>query len=682
VSPLPTVPLVLGAPGIYQTPVTPLHGLTGVRMDVCAFVGVAPRGPARAPVFDNDWAPKPCALGTRVQLALPVAVESWSAYARLFGTFEGPGLLPYAVAAFFDNGGRRAYIVRIVHRYVHPDGSPDAASNVQGVAHAVLARADSTPLTAISGRPVSVRARNEGSWGNQLRAQLRLVPRVLALGPSDLFADRIRVPMGIEIDRGATLRLFLGVGLKAIRRVTAVIDDWNPIDGSRERSAWFDAPTASVPVSAELVDGVLTIDDGVNPTETHEHLGLASNHPRWLAAVLAQESALLYPYGDPNPLTNWLDSDLDIDPDLASAQTTAFTDGQDRYEDIVPDDFFDPKWVIGDDCPACGIHSLVDLSDLSLVVAPDVYSPGPIAPIEAIVSPATFAGPEFAECVPARAAATQGPPASSLEGLRLDPTQDLDTIAALQRRMTDLADALESFIVLLDVPPGLSRRRMLHWRATFDTAYAAAYYPWIAVARADDARDAKFSVNPSAFAAGIIARREAQFGVQYGPANAVAAGAVAVDDSIALSRHGELHQSAINVYLLERDGVRLTAARTLSLDASWRQLNVRRLVTMIRRALDQQMQWAVFEPNSGRLREQISNALEAFLRQLYRANAFAGATEDEAFFVTCDDILNPRQYEEAGQVIAHVGIAPAEPLEFIVLDVARAGDSVVIAEAR
>jgi uncharacterized protein len=131
---------------------------------------------------------------------------------------------------------------------------------------------------------------------------------------------------------------------------------------------------------------------------------------------------------------------------------------------------------------------------------------------------------------------------------------------------------------------------------------------------------------------------------------------------------------------MERDGIRLTAARTLSLDPTWRQLNVRRLVTMIRRVLERQMQWSVFEPNNSRLRFQVSRMLEAYLRQLYRANAFTGASEHEAFFVKCDDKLNPLPVEQAGQLIAQVGVAPAEPLEFIVLDLARDGDSVLTKE--
>ncbi len=674
-------PLVLGAPGIYRAPDNPIRALTGVRMDVCAFAGVAPRGPARTPYFDRPWAPQPLLAGETVQLATPVAVESWSAYTRLFGSFEGPGRLPYAVASFFDNGGQRAYIVRIVHQYLKADGTPDDAQNEAGIARGYF-----NDVTASGGRQVWVRARNDGTWGMALRARLSFTTRTLALGTSDFYINRVRVPIGLDIEAGTTLRLLLGAGVKVMRRVTNVIEDWNPIDGSRQKWAWLDAPTAVAAISAELVEGALAIDDGVNPTETHDRIGLAPNHPRWLASVLVNDSDLLYPSDNPelpgDPLATWLDSSLDVDPNLPPSETgDTFTlrPVEDRYADIVPDDFFDDTWVLGDERSARGVHAIVDVPDVSLVAAPDLYSPGALAPIELIAPPATFAGPEFGECV-ATAAATQGEPAEDLTGLQLDPVQDLDEIAALQRRLTDLADLLESFIVLLDVPPGLSQRRMLYWRGKFDTAYAAAYYPWLNVARTDDQRSGLIRVNPSAAAAGVIAQREHQFGVPFGPANVIAVDAVSVDDRVSPSRHDELHQHALNIFIGERDGFRLTAARTLSLDPIWRQLNVRRLVTMIRRVLERQMQWSVFEPNNPQLRFQISRMLESYLRQLYRANAFTGATEAEAFFVKCDDKLNPLSVEQAGQLIAQVGIAPAEPMEFIVVELAREGDTVLTTE--
>src|SRR5690349_3848640 len=96
----------LGAPGVYYLPERPAAPPIGVPMDECAFVGVAPRGPAWE-WADGDDGPE------RTQ-AVPVAVRSWDDYRQLYGGFQGPGLLPQAVSAFFEQGGRVAHVVRVV----------------------------------------------------------------------------------------------------------------------------------------------------------------------------------------------------------------------------------------------------------------------------------------------------------------------------------------------------------------------------------------------------------------------------------------------------------------------------------------------------------------------------------------------------------------------------------------
>jgi phage tail sheath protein FI len=221
---------------------------------------------------------------------------------------------------------------------------------------------------------------------------------------------------------------------------------------------------------------------------------------------------------------------------------------------------------------------------------------------------------------------------------------------------------------------------VLEWRGELHSMYAAAYHPWLRVSRPDDRRDAAIDVNPSALAAGIIAQRALTLGVQYGPANVIAEGVFDVSDRISPARHDALHPNAINVFLHERDGVRLTAARTLSPNADYRQLSVRRLMTMLRRVLYAQMQWAVFEPNSSRLRDDVRNQLEAYLRQLFAAGAFRGARAEDAFFVRCDETLNTQQSMDQGRLIAHVGVAPAEPLEFLVVQLVRDGDGTLRVE--
>lgn len=672
---------VLGAPGIYRQDAEPLRVLTGVRMDIAAFAGVAPRGPARLPVLDAPWAAPAMRADGRGARTQPVVIESWQAYLQAFGGFEGPGRLPYAVSAFFANGGTQARVLRIVHDY----GS--AAADAAGTARGPLAG-----VQAQGGRAVWLAARDEGRWGDALAATLAFDRQALALAEADILPDRLRLPQApalastaFALVPGAVLRMVLAGGSAVLRRLARIEDVWTA-GGRRERWGWLDAPVGTPPRSIELVEGRLEVADHDGRTEALAALGLSAVHPRWLARVLAEESTLLWPADDPtlpagDPLARWLDADLVLDAALAPLRTEAFTGGADRWADIVPDDFFDPRWTPGDDFPGDGVHALADDEAVAMLVAPDLYSPGPLAPVEAIVEPPGFAGPAFAECVTPPPAPPQAPPPEDLTGLRLDPVADLDAIVALQKRLVDFADQREAFTVLLDVPPSSSQRRILRWRGAFDSAYAAAYHPWLSMAPAEDPRQVPAQVNPSAAAAGIVAQREHRFGIPEGPANALVAGAVGVADLVSPARHAELHPQAVNVFLAEREGVRLTAARTLSRDPQWRQLNVRRLVTMLRKVLDQQMQWAVFEPNDRTLRAQVARMLEACLRQLWRANAFVGATEAQAFFVRCDDTLNPPALVDQGRLLAQVGVAPAEPMEFIVLEIARSADATLTVEA-
>src|SRR5207247_4804383 len=119
-------------------------------------------------------------------------------------------------------------------------------------------------------------------------------------------------------------------------------------------------------------------------------------HPRWIGQVLWDESTLVYPD------EAWRELGLEpIDERLLvpSADVPQFAGGVDRSNDIVPDDFFDAAWTLGDDEPGDGVHALVQLGDLAMVCAPDLYSPRPLPSIEQILDPPTLAGPEFACCV-------------------------------------------------------------------------------------------------------------------------------------------------------------------------------------------------------------------------------------------------------------------------------------------
>lgn len=691
-----TTRVPLGAPGIYPYPDVPLRTLSNVRMDVCAFVGIAPRGPARVPVINETWRDdRPCVEPERPRRrSVAVAVESFDEYRRIFGGFEGPGRLPYAVASFFEQGGLRAYVARIVHRYDNP--ADDAAA---------VAAAELPDLHTSAALPLLLRARGEGGWGNRLRASWACAKHPVGFEAPLEMEDPINAGQVLvtglvlgprsELSLGSAVLLHTRDGEGELRFLTAMARVGRPntpgfavhavLDQavSVAEDARPDAPPTIENI--EVVEGVLTLDLGGGIAERHEGLGLSSGHPRWIAQVLCYESELVYPDA------GWADSEIDLsslDIEAASASPSDrpwvdFDGGKDRYADITPDDFFDFSWTPNSEEPGSGVHALAQLPDLALLAVPDLYSPAPLTETESIDDPVSLAGPAFERCVDLPPEAPKAEDSTEeLEGLRLDPkqAQDLEKITRHQRRLVDFADATRCLTALLDVPPGLTQRQIITWRSAFDSSYAAAYHPWLKVSRRDDSRDVLIRVPPSAAAAGIIARREVYFGVQHGPANVIADQTLEVDEPVSAARHDQLHPLGINVYLPEREGVRLSAGRTLSLDPAYRQLSVRRLMTMIRKALDRRMQWVVFEPNNSLLRGEVRRVIRTFLGRLFQAGAFRGAVEEEAFFVRCDEDLNPPRVVDAGRLVAHVGVAPAEPLEFILLRMSREGDGTLSLE--
>jgi hypothetical protein len=656
--------LNLGAPGVYRLPDVPARALGGVRLDTCAFAGVAPRGPARVPLRDEEAGDRfwrgdmPCVESTRPShRTVAVAVESFDDYRRVFGGFEGPGRLPYAVAAFFDNGGRRALVARVVHAYgdTHDD---------EGVASATLAGFAVPPV---------LRARSEGAWANTLVASLAFTAKPLPLQPVD--ASTLRVPDGTTLPAATLLRLQLPDGQRLLRFVAQVVTGPDPDLPQTQTLAQLASALPAVPVAVEVVEASLALDDGDGRTESFDGLGLAYGHPRWLAQVLCDASALAWPVED------WAYDRLDLADALLNAPPpAAFSGGADRYADIDHEDFFDDAVPLAEGEVGDGIACFAAPVDAGLLAVPDLYAPGPLAPL-APPPPVSVAGPVFAPCVELPLAPALGAAVLDLPGLQLDPVLDLDTIAALQQRVIDFAENTLAMVALLDVPPGLNPSRVRRWRSSFSSSYAAAYQPWLDVSRSDDDRDALVSVPPSAIAAGIIAAQELAFGVRQGPANVLALEVVRAQPLVPPALQGEWHQAGINVFSTDRDGIRLVGARTLSGDPQWRQLSVRRLMILLRRSLLAQMQWAPFEPNGPALWAELRQLILGLLRQLAREGAFRGATEAQSYYVRCDSELNPLDGLDNGRVVVEVGVAPAEPLEFIVLRLARSGDgSLTISE--
>lgn len=641
----------LGAPGVYFAPPVPQPRTATEPMDVAAFVGVAPRGPAYEPADD----PSLLGEGTRFVPSVAVPVDSWDAYVQTFGGFTGPGLLPHAVAAYFAQGGRRAYVVRIVAR---PAGRP--VEEPPGCAQYRL----------VNG--LRLRARNEGSWGDQLTIELRFSTRVLiatvsprGTGPQpDPAGPGLVLQPGSVVPVGTLLRLG-GPGDGAVlATVTGLVRVGRPDAVGTDLVARLDrvVPPALGPEPVvELVEGELAVtdrDDGPSRTERFTGLGLRAAHPRALGSVLLRESRLLAPVDDGA-------ADVVVPVDLAPLRVgVPVRGGRDRWHLVTEQDLFGA--VSGDETAGTeGIEALAGAPEVATIVVPDLYARPVAAGTATTEEPA--GDPAFRPCATSRAASrVTADPGGRLDQLTLDPTdaEELQRIVDRQRRLVAVAERLQ-VVALLDVPPGLRTAQVLRWRSWFDSSCAAAYHPWLRTpgpARDDPLVD----LPPSAVAAGLIARCELRDGISRGPANERAVGVVDVAESLDDGTHGELHRLGIDVLRLRSDGVWLTGARTLSADPVLRQLTVRRLLLMLHRVVRRQLAWTVFEPADGALRAGLRRHLEQVLGELAAAGAFAGATPAESWFVR---VGRPDE-EGPGRLVVQVGVAPSEPMEFLVVRVA------------
>jgi uncharacterized protein len=229
-------------------------------------------------------------------------------------------------------------------------------------------------------------------------------------------------------------------------------------------------------------------------------------------------------------------------------------------------------------------------------------------------------------------------------------------------------ELLKDRFAILDPQDGLDIEGIQTFREVFDTRYAALYYPWL-VAN-DPSTSLDVEVPPSGHIAGIYARVDNERGVHKAPANVVIRG-IRLNDGIAqdvTKRHQDLlNPKGINaIRFFPGLGQRVWGARTLSSDASWKYINVRRLFLFIEESIEEGTQWVVFEPNDESLWALVRQTVANFLTTVWRSGALAGTTADEAFFVACDRSTMTEDDIANGRLICVIGVAPVFPAEFVI----------------
>jgi hypothetical protein len=181
-------------------------------------------------------------------------------------------------------------------------------------------------------------------------------------------------------------------------------------------------------------------------------------------------------------------------------------------------------------------------------------------------------------------------------------------------------------------------------------------------------RDAPYCP-PSPAIAAAYCRNDRERGVWKAPANLSLIGVTGLSAHINEEARGLLNDKGINVirWFTEKGPV-IYGARTLSDDAKWRYISVRRLFNTAENDVKRLIQPMVFEPNCSLTWERVHAAVHNYLSALWRKGALSGNTEAEAFFVKIGEgkTMQPEDVA-AGKMILQIGMAAVRPAEFIIL---------------
>ena len=246
-----------------------------------------------------------------------------------------------------------------------------------------------------------------------------------------------------------------------------------------------------------------------------------------------------------------------------------------------------------------------------------------------------------------------------------------EDVKNIQTEMLDQCSRMKDRFAILDTPLGLSIQDTIAWRKVkmnFDSEFGALYYPWInANGRL---------VPPSGHIAGVYARVDSERGVHKAPANEIIRGVIGLERAISRNEQDQLNPISVNcIRSFPNQGIRIWGARTLSSNAQWRYINVRRLFSNVEESILQSTNWIVFEPNDEFLWNAIRRDIGAYLSLVWRSGALFGSTAQEAFYVKCDRETNPKELRDLGYCIIEVGMAPVKPAEFVVFRVSQKEDS-------
>ena len=605
------------APGVYVEEVSfRSKSIEGVPTSTTGFAGMTRFGPVQYPGGPTTTTPR--------------LITSFTEFERVYGGLEPLQLaaeripfVAHAARAFFENGGKRVYISRVF----------SAGAN-SGVAQLAIQVSDIFATWT---------ARWPGEYGNAL-VETRIVRSGnVAVSDKSTFGG---VPQARSAKAGAVVEV-LPDGT-SIPKSNAPLDLTKlrvvQVDPTTHEQRFLDSAggTSALNATDTVLICELQVVVTVGPERVDVYQGLATDpaQKRYIGKILEgdnpeDENAVVYLRYNPA-------SSADTGGFLAAKLMAALrgnadpgvparlAGGRDGVE-ATPDDLNGEEADLDNAAvKATGLAALGEIDDIAIVALPDAGA--------------------YDDAV----------------------NRELATSLLLTH-----AENLKYRIAVVDGPPNASLNAIRKFRGQFDSKYGALYHPWIEILDplerpAQGAPPRRLLLPPCGFVTGIYARSDIERGVHKAPANEVVRGLTKFEININKARQDVLNPEGINALrFFEGRGNRVWGARTVSSDAEWKYVNVRRLFIYIEHSIDKGTQFAVFEPNNPKLWANITQTIEDFLLPLWSDGALLGDKPEQAFFVRCDRTTMTQNDIDNGRLICLIGVAPTKPAEFVIFRIGQ-----------
>jgi Phage tail sheath C-terminal domain len=210
-------------------------------------------------------------------------------------------------------------------------------------------------------------------------------------------------------------------------------------------------------------------------------------------------------------------------------------------------------------------------------------------------------------------------------------------------------------------------------------SFGALYHPWLVSPLGATLNPALIETPPEGALLGTYARRARIRGPWIAPANVAIEDIVALSPAIPFADRAAFARAGVNLIRSIPDGFVATDALTLSDEYEWDKINVRRLMSLLRRACVRRGNAFVFEPNGDVVRRAIERTFGHMLDDLIRRGAFAGKGSADSYRLAVDPSDGDRMN---GRLIIEIAVAPLQPLRFLTLVLAQAGERLTFAEER